>query len=147
MDLDERLLDLCDQGKRAQAQELAKAALKNEPVEAVVIADPHAQVDTPRFRGVHQLTTDYEDEIEVCPQGKYTYKSDAVELSFSTVTMNEQISGRVEEALTEQSDTDPQAANDDQSIPGNSASSDPAATATALDRPTTSPVDFLKGLR
>lgn len=148
MNLDERLRDLCQRGMRTQAESLAKAALKNEPVEAVVIDEPYVQVDTPRFRSVHQLTTDRQGELTIRSRGEYTYKSDTVELSFSTATMNERTYVRAQDALAAQSETDSQTAHDDHPLPGegDSVSPTPDAATIAPDRPKTSPVGFLKGL-
>lgn len=146
MNLDERLCDLCQQGMRTQAESLAKAALTNEPVEAVEIDDPHVHVDTPHFRGVHQLKTDRQGDLDVRSRGEYTYMSDAVELSFSTATMHERAHARAQDTLAAQSEPDSQAADDDHPHPEDSASPTPDAVATAPDRQTTSPVGFLKGL-
>lgn len=146
MNLDERLRDLCQQGMRTHAESLATAALKNEPVEAVTVDDSRVHVDTSHFRGVHQLKPDRQGNLDVYSQGEYAYKSDAVELSFSTVTMNERAHDRAQEALAARNDPDSQTTDDGHPRPEDSPSPTPDAATTAPDSPTTSPIGFLKRL-
>lgn len=152
MNLDERLGDLCQQGQRTHAESLAKAALTNEPVKEVVIDDAQVHVETPRFRGVHQLTTDRTGDVDVRSQGEYTYTNGAVELSFSTATMNQRAYDRAQDALAVRNGTNPQATDadppldDNHPFPEDSSLADPDTIVTSPDRPVTSPVAFLKGL-
>lgn len=146
MNLDERLRDLCKQGKRTQAESLARAVLTNEPVQEVVIDHPHIYVDTPRFRGSHRLQTDPQGAADIHSRGEYAYKSDSVELSFSTATMSQRAFDRVQESLAVRNGTEPHDYNDEQTLPKDPAPAEPDAAANAAERPTTSPVGFLRGL-
>lgn len=146
MNIDERLRDLCQQDKRTQAVVLAQAACKNEPVEGITIDDTLVHIDTPRFQGVHQLTTDRRGELDVRSHGEYTYKSDAVELSFSTAAVHPHAYDRVLKELAVRDGADPQADDDAHHLPEDP---DPSASEAAVNtppRPSPSPVGFLKGL-
>lgn len=146
MNLDERLRNLCQQGKRAQAVMLAGAACRNEPVEAIAIDDTLVHIDTPRFHGIHRLTTDRRNDLDVRSYGEYTYKSDTVELSFSTATVHPQAYDRILDDLASRNGADPQTDDDTRPFPEetNPPASEAAPTAPARSR--TSPIGFLKGL-
>jgi|GEM_PF-6292940 len=96
--LETRLIELCEAGNRKDAADLAKAALTNDPVRSVTIADGEVVVDTEWFRGTHRLRRDGE-RLQVDQQGTYRYKHDEVDLSFSTATMNDEAYRRVREEL------------------------------------------------
>ena len=145
MNLEERLRNHCDRRERAQAESLAKAVLKNEPIWEVGINETHVHVDTPRFRGVHRLRTDRQGTVDVHLEGDYTYKSDSVELSFSTATMNQRAYDRAQAHLAVRNSADPQAVDDGQTPSDESSPFEPDAT-TAAERRSVSPVRFLKGL-
>lgn len=146
MNLDERLHSLCQQGKQKQAKSLAQAAFTNEPIEEVVLDGSQVHVDMPRFHGVHRLTTDREGAADIRSQGEYTYKSDTVKLSFSTATMNQQAYDQAQAQLGGREETDREPTDDTQTPLSDSGPSEPETAATATDRTTTSPLEFLKGL-
>jgi len=89
MNLASRLQDLCDRGKRNDAITLAKATLQNTRDVRVEVDDADVHVYTDRFEGTHGWYVNSFDEVVVEQQGEYTYREDGVELSFSTVTMND----------------------------------------------------------
>lgn len=146
MDLDERLCNLCQQGERSQAESLAKAVLKNEPVQEVVVDETHVHVDTPRFHGVHRLTTDRQGSVAVHVRGEYMYKSDTVKLSFSTATMNQQAHARTQAQLDIRNNAESQTAEDGQAPTDDPSPSEPDIAANTAERQATSPIGFLKGL-
>lgn len=113
MNLEERLVDLCESDKRAQARSLAQAALANEPVEAVVSDDDVVRIETPNFRGVHRLRTDRGGAVDVVTAGEYTFESDLVSLSFSTTGVTPRAYDRVQEVVARLNDEDPSASSDD----------------------------------
>ncbi|WP_338727387.1 hypothetical protein [Haladaptatus sp. DJG-WS-42] len=89
MNFDERFGDLFERGEREQARELAKAVLRNEPVNSIEVTDTVVHVQTPSFYGTHQVTTDRDGVIDIQRQGTYRYKSEAIDLSFTTKTMTD----------------------------------------------------------
>lgn len=104
MNFDERFADLFKRGERDQAKELAKAILRNEPVNSVEVTDSAVNVQTPSFHGTHQVTTDSYGAVEIQRQGTYRYKSDAIDLSFTTKTMTDEAYDKAHTRLMEQSD-------------------------------------------
>ncbi|WP_336360924.1 hypothetical protein [Haladaptatus sp. ZSTT2] len=109
MNFAERFGDLFERGEREQARELAKAVLRNEPVNSVEVTDTAVHVETPSFHGTHQVTTTNGGAAEIQRQGTYRYKSEAIDLSFTTKTMTdeayEQASARLAEQGTHESNT------------------------------------------
>ncbi|WP_336359198.1 hypothetical protein [Haladaptatus sp. ZSTT2] len=89
MTFDERLRELHQQGNHEQARTLAKAILRNEAVTRVEVTPDIVRVETPHFRGTHQVTADSFDGIDVQHHGTYQYKSQDIDLSFATKTMNQ----------------------------------------------------------
>lgn len=150
MNLEERLRDLCERSKRAQAESLAKAALANESVDAVTIDDTDVHVETPRFRGVHRLQTDHEGVVDVHTAGEYTFKSDLVKLSFSTISIPPQADDLVQESLDTLNDADPNdtdiRADDEPARPADFGPVELNAAVNTADPPAPLRVRFLKGL-
>lgn len=150
MNLEERLHDLCESGKRAQAKSLAQAALANEAVEAVVLDDDLVRIETPNFRGVHRLQTDSRGVVGVRPAGEYTFESDLVSLSFSTTAVTPRAYDRVQETVARLSDDAPDASTDDHQHDGEpvpATGSDPADSGqNSPDPPDRFRAGLLKGL-
>lgn len=143
MTLEGRLRDLCDQGNRPQATSLAKAALANERIDAVVLDHDTVHIETPRFRGVHQLRPDEQGRVHVQTAGEYTFLSDLVALTVSTIAVPPRAADRLRDVLADLNDD---AQPDDGSVrPGATAPVSPTADVDTPDPPARSPVDILKG--
>lgn len=163
MTLETRLRELCEAGDRTHAASLAKAVLSNEPIEAVVPEDDHVRIETPRFRGVHELVPDGQGGVRVRPAGEYTFTSERVELTVSTRVVPAQAVDRVAAALAElHADTAPDGDRDgpeaatavdaagepvDDAAADTTADAavDAAVDAEAADPPARSRMDVLKG--
>ncbi|MFC6734059.1 MULTISPECIES: hypothetical protein [unclassified Haladaptatus] len=102
MNFDERFGQLLTHGDRDQAQTLAKAILRNEPVVAVKVTDSEVHVETPSFRGTHAVSVDNFGKVTIHQQGAYRYKSERIDLSFKTLTMNEKAYEQAQAHLTEE---------------------------------------------
>ena len=87
MGLEERLGELCADGKRTQAQMLAQGAIQKDPILNVTVEDGTLVIETARFVGTHRLrepstVRSVQAEGLVHP-GTYRWKGDEFTLSFS----------------------------------------------------------------
>ncbi|MFC6992430.1 hypothetical protein ACFQH3_12135 [Haladaptatus sp. GCM10025707] len=102
MTFDERLRELHQQGDHDQARTLAKAVLRNEAVTRVEVSPELVRVETPHFRGTHRIAVDQVGVMSIQHHGTYQYKSQEIDLSFATKTMNQAAYDQAVAHLTDQ---------------------------------------------
>ncbi|WP_338728524.1 hypothetical protein [Haladaptatus sp. DJG-WS-42] len=105
MTFDERLQELYQQGNHEQARTLAKAVLRNESNTRVEISSEIVRVETPHFRGTHRIAVNQSGVMGVEHHGTYQYKSQEIDLAFTTRTMNQAAYDQATGHLTEQAQT------------------------------------------